>query len=127
MIKREEKIDKAAEEYALTSNVYGLNNYFDNTPQEEIEDDLNSLECFNVNYNLLEKQVDNALNKETKESLTEWLLKRRMKYYSVKRYAEIKNRSSVTIYNWIKKGVIDYIEVEIGNKGKKSYIILEER
>lgn len=48
-----------------------------------------------------------------------------MKYYSVKRYAEIKNRSSVTIYNWIKKGIIDYIEVEIGSKGKKSYVVID--
>lgn len=47
------------------------------------------------------------------------------KYYSVKRYSEIKNRSSVTIYNWIKKGIIDYIEVEIGSKGKKSYVVID--
>lgn len=31
-----------------------------------------------VDYDLLEKMVDDALSKETKESLTEWLFRRRL-------------------------------------------------
>lgn len=48
------------------------------------------------------------------------------KYYSVSIYAKLKGKSTMTIYNYIKDGLVKYIEVDIGNMGKKSYIIVEE-
>ena len=48
------------------------------------------------------------------------------KYYSVFTYAKKKGTTSQSVYNRIRKGKVDYIEVEIGVIGKKSYIIVEE-
>ena len=48
------------------------------------------------------------------------------KYYSVYSYAKLKGKSTMTIYNYIKDGLVKYIEVDIGNMGKKGYIIVEE-
>lgn len=46
------------------------------------------------------------------------------KYYSVKRYADMIGKTSQTIYNYIRAGMIDTITVEIGELGKKSYVIV---
>lgn len=46
------------------------------------------------------------------------------KYYSVKMYAKMRNVTSQTIYNYIRAGMIDTITVEIGERGKKSYVIV---
>ena len=48
------------------------------------------------------------------------------KYYSVSSYAKLKRKSTMTIYNDIKDGLVKYIEVDIGKIGKKGYIILEK-
>lgn len=48
------------------------------------------------------------------------------KYYSVSSYAKLKGKSTMTIYNYIKDGLVKYIEVDIGKIGKKGYIILEK-
>ena len=41
------------------------------------------------------------------------------KYYSVSSYAKLKRKSTMTIYNYIKDGLVKYIEVDIGKIGKK--------
>lgn len=46
------------------------------------------------------------------------------KYYSVSGYAKKENLTAMTIYNKIKSGKLDYIEVEIGKGNKKGYIIV---
>lgn len=46
------------------------------------------------------------------------------KYYSVKMYAKMRNVTSQTIYNYIRANMLDIICVEIGERGKKSYVIV---
>lgn len=48
------------------------------------------------------------------------------KYYSVLNYAKKKNQTSQTIYNQIKANKLDYIEVDIGEVGRKGYVIVED-
>ena len=44
-------------------------------------------------------------------------------YYSVSAYAKLVGKTTMTIYNRIKSGKLDYIEAEIGNGNKKGYFI----
>lgn len=49
------------------------------------------------------------------------------KYYSVSEYARKRNVTTMTVYNWIKRNKVEYIQVSIGEKeGKKSYVIVTE-
>lgn len=49
------------------------------------------------------------------------------KYYSVLGYARKVNKTAMTIYNKIKSGKLDYIEVEIGKGDKKGYVIVIDK
>ena len=48
------------------------------------------------------------------------------KYYSVKGYAKKIDKTTQTVYNYIRGNMVDVITVDIGELGKKSYIIVED-
>lgn len=48
-------------------------------------------------------------------------------YYSVSGYAKEIGTTAMTVYNHIKSGKLDFIEVEIGKTNKKGYVIVVDK